>query len=145
MFGKTPNSCITHDFPITIPRGSGWPTSLRRRHFMLTLGRRGSSPGTSKGKTDVGQTPAQKVPQQSGRISVEDRRCKAELHLKEKKKKKKKKKRLVTKMPHGPSISAKLCIASSHLRGPHIIMQFYVLHVSCSSYFIYLYVIDCSQ
>ena len=29
-------------------------------------------------KTDIGQTPAQKVPQQSGRISVEDRRCKAE-------------------------------------------------------------------
>ena len=38
-------------------------------------------------KRDIGQTPAQKVPQKSGRISVEDRRCKAELDLEEKNKK----------------------------------------------------------
>ena len=38
-------------------------------------------PGPAKGKTHIGQTPAQKVPQLCGRISVEDRRCKAELDL----------------------------------------------------------------
>ena len=32
-------------------------------------------------KTHIRQTPAQKVPQLCGRISVEDRRCKAELDL----------------------------------------------------------------
>ena len=37
--------------------------------------------GPAKGKTHIGQTPAQKVPQLCGRISVEDRRCKAELDL----------------------------------------------------------------
>ena len=36
---------------------------------------------TRNEKTDIGQTPAQKVPQESDRISVEDRRCKAELDL----------------------------------------------------------------
>ena len=38
-------------------------------------------PGPAKGKTHIGQTPAQKVPQLCGRISMEDRRCKTELHL----------------------------------------------------------------
>ena len=36
---------------------------------------------TAKGETHVGQTPAQKVPQLCGRISVEDRRCKSEPDL----------------------------------------------------------------
>ena len=38
-------------------------------------------PGPAKGKTHIGQTPAQKVPHLCGRISVEDRQCKAELDL----------------------------------------------------------------
>ena len=38
-------------------------------------------PGPAKGKTHIGQTPAQKLPQLCGRISVEDRRCQAELDL----------------------------------------------------------------
>ena len=43
----------------------------------------GSNPAATRNeKTDIGQTPAQKVPQKSGRISVEDRRCKAELDAK---------------------------------------------------------------
>ena len=38
----------------------------------------GSNPAATRNKKkDLGQTPAQKVPQKSGRISVEDRRCKA--------------------------------------------------------------------
>ena len=42
----------------------------------------GSNPAaTRNGKTHIGQTPAQKVPQLCGRILVEDRRCKAELDL----------------------------------------------------------------
>ena len=38
-------------------------------------------PGPAKGKTHIGQTPAQKVPQLCSRISVDDRRCKTELDL----------------------------------------------------------------
>ena len=42
----------------------------------------GSNPATARNeKTHIGQTPAQEVPQLCGRISVEDRRCKAELDL----------------------------------------------------------------
>ena len=42
----------------------------------------GSNPATARNeKTHIRQTPAQKVPQLCGRISVEDRRCKAELDL----------------------------------------------------------------
>ena len=38
-------------------------------------------PGPAKGKTHIGQTPAQKVPQLCGWISVEDWQCKTELDL----------------------------------------------------------------
>ena len=42
----------------------------------------GSNPATARNQiTHIRQTPAQKVPQLCGRISVEDRRCKAELDL----------------------------------------------------------------
>ena len=41
----------------------------------------GLNPATDRKKKHNGQTPAQKVPQLCGRISVEDRRCKAELDL----------------------------------------------------------------
>ena len=50
-------------------------------------------PSPAEEKTHIGQTPAQKVPQLCGRISVEDRRCKAELDMWKKRKKKKKKKK----------------------------------------------------
>ena len=38
-------------------------------------------PSPAEEKTHIGQIPAQKVPQLCSRISVEDRRCKAELDL----------------------------------------------------------------
>ena len=54
--------------------------AVRRPHGMHQD--MGSNPAAARNeKTDIGQTPAQKVPQKSGRISVEDRLCKAELDL----------------------------------------------------------------
>ena len=48
-------------------------------------------PGVAATKMDVGRPPLQKVAQWSSRISMEDRRCRAELDLWKKRKKTKKK------------------------------------------------------